>query len=45
MTKRIKAKENETADSEIQQGNADIQNYFEYIKKKTLHVLNVTQKY
>lgn len=29
VTKRIKTEENETADSEIQQGNADIQNYFD----------------
>lgn len=28
MTKRIKAIQNET-DSEIQQGNADIENYFD----------------
>lgn len=31
VTKRIKAKQNETADSEIQQGNADIENYFDWI--------------
>lgn len=29
VTKRIKTEENETADLEIQQGNADIQNYFD----------------
>lgn len=29
VTKRIKTKQNETADSEIQQGNADIENYFD----------------